>query len=113
LDAERRATASQRKNPNHDAVNETVIRINNQQFWLYAAADPKTTGLLHKKLEPPKSRIIAHAFVTEVREKHDIDDAVFLIDGSLSLKDACSRQSLDFRYTKHGTHNSVKRIFIK
>jgi putative transposase len=30
--------------PNHVAVDETVIRVNDQQFWLYAAADPDTIG---------------------------------------------------------------------
>src|SRR6056297_3136546 len=35
------------RSPNHVAVDETVIRINNQQFWLYAAADPDTNDLLH------------------------------------------------------------------
>jgi putative transposase len=28
------------KPPNQVAVDETVIRINNQQFWMYAAANP-------------------------------------------------------------------------
>jgi hypothetical protein len=28
--------------PNHVALDETVIRINNQQYWLYAAIDPNT-----------------------------------------------------------------------
>jgi putative transposase len=35
------------RTPNHIAVDETVIRINNQQFWLYTAADPETNELLH------------------------------------------------------------------
>jgi transposase-like protein len=38
-------------------------------------------------------------------------NAVFLIDGSHSLKDACRRHSLDFRYERHGNRNSVERIF--
>ena len=38
------------RNPNHVAVDETVIRINDQQFWLYAAADPDTNDLLHLRL---------------------------------------------------------------
>ena len=38
------------RNPNHVAVDETVIRINDQQFWLYAAADPDTNNLLHPRL---------------------------------------------------------------
>jgi hypothetical protein len=41
----------------------------------------------------------------------DVDDTVFLIDGSRSLKDACSRHGLDFRYAKHGNRNSIERVF--
>jgi putative transposase len=38
------------KAPNQVAVDETVIRINDQQYWLYAAADPHTNDLLHLRL---------------------------------------------------------------
>ena len=99
------------KNPDHVAVDETVIRLNDQNYWLYAAVDPETNELLHTKLEPTTNKVIAHAFFTELREKHDVDDAVFLIDGSLSLKDACQRHGLDFRYERHGNRNSVERVF--
>ena len=97
--------------PDHVAVDETVIRLNDEQYWLYAAVDPETNELLHTKLEPTTNKVIAHAFFAELHEKHDLEDAVFLIDGSLSLKDACSRHGLDFRYAKHGNRNSVERIF--
>jgi len=97
--------------PDHVAVDETVIRLNDEQYWLYAAVDPETNQLLHTKLEPTTNKVIAHAFFAELREKHDVDDAVFLIDGSHSLKDACSRHGLDFRYERHGNRNSVERIF--
>jgi putative transposase len=99
------------RTPDHVAVDETVIRLNDEQYWLYAAVDPETNELLHITLEPTTNKIIAHAFVAELREKHDVDDAVFLIDGSHSLKDACRRHSLDFRYEKHGNRNSSERIF--
>jgi len=99
------------RSPDHVAVDETVIRLNDENYWLYAAVDPETNELLHTKLEPTTNKVIAHAFFAELREKHDVDDAVFLIDGSLSLKDACSRHSLDFRYERHGNRNSVERVF--
>ena len=38
------------RSPNQVALDETVIRINDQQYWLYAAADPKTNDLLHVRL---------------------------------------------------------------
>jgi len=34
-------------NPDHVALDETVIRINCQQFWLYAAVVPETNRFLH------------------------------------------------------------------
>jgi len=33
--------------PNHVALDETVIRIDDQQYWLYAAIDPETNTFLH------------------------------------------------------------------
>jgi putative transposase len=38
------------RSPNQIALDETVIRITDQQFWLYAAADPATNDLLHVRL---------------------------------------------------------------
>jgi len=55
--------------------------------------------------------VIAQIFVTELREKHDISDTVFLIDGSHLLKDACQRHGLGFRYEQYGDRSSVERIF--
>jgi len=99
------------QSPDHVAVDETVIRLNDEQYWLYAAVDPETNELLHTRLEPTTNSIIAQTFFAELREKHDVDNAVFLIDGSHSLKDACRRHGLDFRYEKHGNRNSVERVF--
>jgi len=97
--------------PDHVAVDETVIRLNDEQYWLYAAVDPETNELLYARLEPMRNKVIAYAFFAELYEKHDVDSAVFLINGSHSLKDACRRHSLDFRYEKYGNRNSIERVF--
>jgi transposase-like protein len=99
------------RSPDHVAVDETVIRLDDEQYWLYAAVDPETNELLHTKLEPTRTNVLAHAFFTNMREKHDVDDAVFLVDGATPLKDACTRHGLDFRYERHGNRNSVERVF--
>jgi len=99
------------RNPDHVAVDETVIQLNDEQYWLYAAVDSETNELLYTRLEPTTNSVIAHTFFAELCEKHDLDDAVFLVDGSHSLKDACRRHGLDFRYEKHGNRNSVERVF--
>ncbi|MCD2201576.1 IS6 family transposase [Halobacterium sp. KA-4] len=99
------------RSPDHIAIDETVIRLNNEQYWLYAAVDPETNEVLHTKLEPTTTKVLAHSFLTELSEKHDVSDAVFLVDGSHSLQDACHRHGFDFRYEKHGNRNAVERVF--
>ena len=64
------------RSPDHVAVDETVIRLNYEQYWLYAAVDPDTNELLHIALEPTTNKGIAYAFFAELRGKHDVDDAV-------------------------------------
>jgi transposase-like protein len=99
------------QSPGHAAVDETVIQLNDEQYWLYAAVDPETNKLLHTKLRPTTTKVLAHSFLTELDEKHDVDDAVFLVDGSKSLQAACHRHRFDFRYEKHGNRNAVERVF--
>jgi transposase-like protein len=99
------------RNPDHVAVDETVIQLNDERYWLYAAVDPETNELLHTKLEPTRTNVLSHAFFAELREKHDVENAVFLVDGAAPLRDACQRHGLDFRYEKHGNRNSVERVF--
>jgi transposase-like protein len=97
--------------PGQVAVDETVIWIDGERYWLYAAVDPESNELLHTKLESFTTIALATIFLDELRDKHDVDDAEFLIDGSTSLKDACRRHGLDFRREDHGNRNSVERVF--
>ena len=87
-----------------------MIRLNDEQYWLYAAVDPETNELLYTKLEPTIMKVLAHSFLTELDEKDDVFDAVFLVDRSHPLQDACQRHGFDFRYEKHGNRNAVERI---
>ena len=118
------------RSPDHVAVDETVIRLNDEQYWLYAAVGRKTNELLHTKREPTTTKVLAQSFLTGLSEKHDVSDvprnrrflvcerdaerlvnAVFLVDGSHSLQDACQRHGFDFRYEKHGNRNAFERVF--
>ncbi len=99
------------RSPDHVAVDETVIQLNDEKYWLYAAVDPQTNRLLHTKLRPTTTTVLTHSLLTELSEKHDVNDAVFLVDGSKSLQAACQRHGFDFRYEKHGNRNAVERVF--
>ncbi|WP_082222549.1 IS6 family transposase [Halorubrum halophilum] len=99
------------RSSNHVAVDETVIQLDGEQHWLYAAVDPDSNDLLHTKLEPTRYNAFADLFFAELCEKHDVDDAVFLVDGAASLQRACRKHDLDFRYERHGNQNGVERVF--
>jgi len=54
---------------------------------------------------------LTEIFLGELREKHDVDDAIFLVDDADWLKTSLQRHGLDFRYELHGNRNSVERVF--
>ncbi|MFD1597486.1 IS6 family transposase [Halobellus rarus] len=99
------------RSPNHVALDETVIRINDQQFWLYAAADPETNHLLHLRLFSTTTTASTEIFLRELRQKHDIESAVFLVDGAQHLQTVLARAGLRFQTTRNGNRNAIERIF--
>ncbi|AAV48069.1 transposase-like protein [Haloarcula quadrata] len=99
------------KSPNQIALDETVIRINDQQFWLYAAADPQSNELLHIRLFATTTTTLTEIFLRELRQKHDVETAVFLVDGAQHLQTALQRAGLRFQMSRHGNRNAVERIF--
>ena len=99
------------RDPNHVAVDETVIQIDDEQYWPYVAVDTDSNDLLHTALEPARTNVIADQFFAELREKHEVDNAIFLVDGAVPLQRACRKHGLDFRYERHGNRDSVERVF--
>ncbi|WP_225333163.1 IS6 family transposase [Halomicrobium urmianum] len=99
------------KSPNQIAIDETVIRINDQQFWLYAAGDPARNELLHIRLFSTTTTALTEIFLRELQQKHDIETAEFLVDGAQHLQTALQRAGLRFQISRHGNRNTIERIF--
>jgi len=99
------------RQPTQVAVDETVVQLDDQQYWLYAAVDTETNEFLHTRLETTTNSALAKRFLAELREKHDLTEATILIDGSTSLNAACSRLGLTFQVQRHGERNSAERVF--
>ncbi|WP_042661832.1 IS6 family transposase [Haloferax sp. ATB1] len=99
------------KAPDQVAVDETVIQLDDQQFWLYAAVDPETNEFLHLKLYPARTTALTQSFLADLCEKHDVEDAVFLVDRGPWLHAALHRLGLTFRHETHGRRNAVERVF--
>jgi len=78
---------------------------------VYAAVDPTTNRLPHVKLATTRNQAITEILLAELREKHLVDNALFLVDPAPWLQAALHRHGLDYRYEKRGTRNSVERVF--
>jgi hypothetical protein len=63
--------------PDHVSIDETVIQLNDDSFWLCAAVDPTTNCLLHVRLYPTRMQALTEMFLAELRRKHQVDDAIF------------------------------------
>lgn len=70
--------------PDHVAVDEMMIQINERQYWLYAAVDSET------KISP-------YSVVYDYNNHH--------------LAAALNRTGLRFQTLRHGNRNAVERVF--
>jgi len=97
--------------PNQIVVDETVIQINDQRRWLYAAVDPQMNKFLHVRLFQTRTTRLTVLFLRELREKQQIEHATFLVDGAHYLKAALERLGLRFQISRHGNRNAAERVF--
>jgi len=97
--------------PNQIAVDETVIRVNGERCWLYAAVNPDTNELLHARLFQTLTTQLTLRFLRELREKQQVEQATFLVDRARHLQAALARLGLRFQYERHGNRNSAERVF--
>ena len=97
--------------PDHIALDETVIRVNGQQYWLYAAVDPEINKFLHIQLFTTTKTALTLKFLRKLREKHDVSEAMFLVDHAHHLSAALNRAGLRFQTIRHGNRNAVERVF--
>jgi transposase-like protein len=87
-------TAASRTQSDDFAINEIVIQVDDQRFWLYPAIDPETNAFPHVRLFPTRTTVLTNLILREHREKHDVKDSHILIDGTPWLKAALFEERL-------------------
>ena len=97
--------------PDHIAVDETVVQVNDERRWLYAAVDPKTNKFLHVRLFPTRTTQLTVLFFRELQQHVQVTQATILVDDAHHLKAALSRLGLRFQMHHHGNRNAVERVF--
>jgi transposase-like protein len=97
--------------PNHIAIDETVIQVNDERHWLYAAVDPETNQFLHVRLFQTRTTQLTVLFLRELRDKQPLEHVTVLVDNAHHLTAALDRLGLRFQVARHGNRNAVERIF--
>jgi transposase-like protein len=67
--------------PTRVAVDETAVKLNGELSWLYAAIDLDTKLILGVDVFARRGTDPAAVFLRDLDEKHDLSEAVFLVDG--------------------------------
>jgi transposase-like protein len=88
------------RDPDQIALDETVINVPGDRFWLVAAVEPDTNVILYVRLCPSRTTALTKLFLREVQDKHAIDDAEFLVDGAPGCMPVCSNSACTSA-TKH------------
>ena len=75
-----------------------------------SALNPRTTEVLHIQLFSITTTALAEIFRRELRQKHDVETAVFLVDGTKRLQAALQRAESRFQAQRHRNWNAVEHI---
>jgi len=97
--------------PNYIALDEIVMQVNGQRYWLYAAVDPVTNQFHHIRLFTTTTTASTQKFSREPRAKHDVSGAIFLVDHIHYLSATLNRVRLRFQTVRHGNLNAIEHIF--
>jgi putative transposase len=87
--------------PNHIAVDETVIQLDDERWWLYAAVDPTTNDFIHVRLFSTRITQVTGLSQREFLRRQSLDDAMILVDNAQHLTAALSGLSLRFQTCRH------------
>ena len=93
--------------PSRVAVDEAAIRIGCEQFWLYAALDIDSKLLLGVRVSRWWGASPASAFLSELKERHDLSETEFLVDG-MSYLTALAKTNLD-GHLDYVTRNLIEK----
>jgi len=93
------------------AVNEKMIRLHGQEFWLYGAVDPHTNEILHVRLFSTANKQTTRWFLTDLHRRYQLDDVVFLVDDADYLAPVLAEDGYRFQVFAHGNRNAIKLIF--
>lgn len=93
------------------AVDEKVIRINGDDYWLYGAVDPETNEILQLRLFQTTTKQTTRWFLDELHRRYQLSDVEFLVDDADYLVNVLAEDGYRFQMVSHGNRNAIERVF--
>ena len=90
------------------AVDETVLKVNGMNYWIYAAIDLKTRELLLVKAYPTRNYQTTLDFLAELK---NFRVRVVVTDRMPAYRKACQRLGFYWIHQTYGLRNRVEHIF--
>jgi len=97
--------------PDQLAVDERVIRVNGDDYWLYGAVDPETNEILQLKLFPTATKQMTRWFLDELHRRYQLTDVELLVNDADYLVNVLDEDGYRFQMISHGNRNAIERIF--
>jgi transposase-like protein len=98
---------------NQLAVDEKVIRVNGDDYWLYDVINPETNKLLQFRPLLTTAKQIMRWFLAELPRRYRLDGVEFLVDDADYLINVPEEDGCRFQMTSHGNRNAIERIFLE
>ena len=93
------------------AVDEKMIRLHGNEYWLYGAVDPRTNKILHVSLFPTTTKQTTRWFLDELHRRYQLEDVLFLVDDADYLGPVLAEDGYRFQVIPHGNRNAIERVF--
>jgi len=61
------------------SVAEKIIRLHDDEYWLYGAVDPRTNEILHVNLFSTTTKQTTRWFLDELHSRYQLEDVLFLV----------------------------------
>jgi len=94
------------------AVDEKVIRINGNDYWLYGVVDPEMNEVLHLRLFTTTTKRTTRWFLADLHRRHRLGGVEFLVDDADHFVNVFDEDGYRFRMTSHENRNAIERVIV-
>jgi len=92
------------------AVDETCVKVNGEQYWIYSALDVDRNELISMRVYPTRNGLTTESFIKGVLKYCD-GKPEFIVDSAPWLKDALTTLGLNYHHQARGLRSLIESAF--